>query len=129
MVIFLYSSDNFSGYPPTPNTPGSNPPGTAAGEYSAPPAALTAAAFVAAAATATATATATASMVALQEQQNQQQQMNMQMNMNMNNSYPHMQVQVSFYYLCGSIQSLLYFDIKKNGQHNSELQGSVIDIK
>ncbi|XP_041363895.1 zinc finger MIZ domain-containing protein 1-like isoform X2 [Gigantopelta aegis] len=86
-------SDNFSGYPPTPNTPGSNPPGTAAGEYSAPPAALTAAAFVAAAATATATATATASMVALQEQQNQQQQMNMQMNMSMNNNYPHMQMQ------------------------------------
>ncbi|XP_046360249.1 zinc finger MIZ domain-containing protein 1-like isoform X2 [Haliotis rufescens] len=75
-----------SGYPPTPNTPGANPgpPVSGASEYTAPPAALSAAAFVAAAATATATATATASMV-LQEQQNQQQQMNMNMQMSMNN--------------------------------------------
>lgn len=83
----------FSGYPPTPNTPGSNPSQMSGNnEYPAAPAALSAA-LVAAAATATATATATASMVAIQEQQNQQQQMNMNMNMNMNNQYgPQVQV-------------------------------------
>ena len=83
-----------SGYPPTPNTPGSSTPISAApqkNDYHAPPAALSAAALVAAAATATATATATASMVALQEQQNQQQQLDMQMGMG--NQYgPQMQV-------------------------------------
>ncbi|KAL3876464.1 hypothetical protein ACJMK2_034308 [Sinanodonta woodiana] len=80
-----------SGYPPTPNTPGSNTPMSGApNDYHAPPGALSAAALVAAAATATATATATASMVALQEQQNQQQQQQQQqmnMQMNMNNQY------------------------------------------
>ncbi|XP_005112445.2 zinc finger MIZ domain-containing protein 1 [Aplysia californica] len=87
----------YNGYPPTPNTPGSNqPPMSGAGpnDYTAPPGALSAAAYVAAAATATATATATASMVAIQEQQNQhQQQMNINMHMNMNNQYgPGMQM-------------------------------------
>ncbi|PVD39460.1 hypothetical protein C0Q70_02091 [Pomacea canaliculata] len=76
----LHGDPGSSGYPPTPNTPGSSAPNSTVGEYTAPPGALSAAAFVAAAATATATATATASMVALQEQQNQQQ-MNMQMSM------------------------------------------------
>ncbi|XP_059144107.1 zinc finger MIZ domain-containing protein 1-like isoform X2 [Physella acuta] len=79
----------YNGYPPTPNTPGSNQPqmsGGAPNDYTAPPGALSAAAYVAAAATATATATATASMVAIQEQQNQQQ-MNINMQMNMNNQY------------------------------------------
>lgn len=91
----------YSGYPPTPNTPGANPgpPVSGASEYTAPPAALSAAAFVAAAATATATATATASMV-LQEQQNQQQQMNMNMQMSMNNPQygPQMPVSSLFYH-------------------------------
>ncbi|BFZ03808.1 hypothetical protein BsWGS_06847 [Bradybaena similaris] len=85
----------YNGYPPTPNTPGSNQPpmpGNAPSDYTAPPGALSAAAYVAAAATATATATATASMVAIQEQQNQQQ-MNINMQMNMNNQYaPGMQM-------------------------------------
>ncbi|KAJ8318285.1 hypothetical protein KUTeg_003376 [Tegillarca granosa] len=76
-----------SGYPPTPNTPGSNTPISSPSEY--PPAqgnpALSAA-LVAAAATATATATATASMVALHQEPNAQQ-MNVQMNMQ-NGAYP-----------------------------------------
>lgn len=63
--------------------------GSAPTDYTAPPGALSAAAYVAAAATATATATATA--VAIQEQN--QQQMNINMHMNMNNQYgPGMQV-------------------------------------
>uniref|UniRef100_A0A2C9K192 SP-RING-type domain-containing protein n=1 Tax=Biomphalaria glabrata TaxID=6526 RepID=A0A2C9K192_BIOGL len=83
----------YNGYPPTPNTPGSNQSqmtGSAPTDYTAPPGALSAAAYVAAAATATATATATA--VAIQEQN--QQQMNINMHMNMNNQYgPGMQFQ------------------------------------
>ncbi|XP_078316465.1 zinc finger MIZ domain-containing protein 1-like isoform X2 [Crassostrea virginica] len=88
---------NRPGYPPTPNTPGSNTPISGHGEYPGGPGmpqgnpALSAA-LVAAAATATATATATASMVAIQDQQ---QQLNMQMNMN--GQYPpQMQVQNQF---------------------------------
>ncbi|RUS85310.1 hypothetical protein EGW08_006911, partial [Elysia chlorotica] len=80
----------YNGYPPTPNTPGSNQPAMSASgptnDFTAPPGALSAAAYVAAAATATATATATASMVAIQEQQNQQH-MNINMQMNMNNQF------------------------------------------
>ncbi|BFZ17985.1 hypothetical protein BsWGS_21024 [Bradybaena similaris] len=79
----------YNGYSPAPNAPGSNPSqmsGAPPSDYTAPPGALSAAAYVAAAATATATATATASMVAIQEQQNQQH-MNINMQMNMNNQY------------------------------------------
>lgn len=83
-VAFL--SLHFSGYPPTPNTPGVNHAMTTPSEYPQPPAAALSAAALVAAATATATATATASMVALQEQQNQNMSMNM--NVNMNNHYP-----------------------------------------
>ncbi len=72
----------YSGYPPTPTTPGTNQP-----NGGPPPEALSAAALVAAAATATATATATAVM-GMQEQQRPQMNMNVNMNMNQHQQYP-----------------------------------------
>ena len=82
------SDSIFSGYPPTPTTPGTNQQ-----NGGPPPEALSAAALVAAAATATATATATAVM-GMQEQQRQpggpqgpQAGMDMNMGMTMNNQY------------------------------------------
>lgn len=82
-----------SNYPPTPTTPGTNPPNGGG----PPPEALSvsAAAMVAAAATATATATATAVMGMQQEhrgnpqqQPQQQQQQPPQMPMGMDGSHP-----------------------------------------
>ena len=70
-----------SGYPPTPNTPGSNQPCSTVSDFHGPPAGALNAAAIAAA-----TATATATAVVL-EQQN--------MNMNMNPQFPSPQMQVS----------------------------------
>ena len=72
----------FSGYPPTPTTPGTNQANGGGG----PPAEALSAALVAAAATATATATATAVMGMQERHQNPQQMWNHNMN---NQGYGH----------------------------------------
>ncbi|XP_070185204.1 zinc finger MIZ domain-containing protein 1-like isoform X2 [Littorina saxatilis] len=78
----LHGDPGSSGYPPTPNTPGSNQPATSA-DFHPPSGAINAAAIAAA----TATATATAMVI-----EQQQQQQNMQMNMNSQYANPQMQM-------------------------------------
>ena len=82
-----------SGYPPTPNTPGSNQPGTT--DFQPPSGALNAAASAIAAATATASATATATLVLEHQHKQQQQQQQQQQPNNMHPQHyvnPHLQV-------------------------------------